>query len=49
MSGWIFTWKAVFILGVTVFACMAVWVTVGGFKDIKRLFARMEKGGRKGK
>ncbi|MBT3380002.1 MAG: hypothetical protein HN742_28995 [Lentisphaerae bacterium] len=42
MNGWMLLWKAVFILGVALFAGMSVWVTIGGFGDIKRLFARLE-------
>jgi len=44
MIFWILLWKAVFILGVMVFAAMSVWVTIGGYHDIKRLFERVEKG-----
>ncbi|MDP6111767.1 MAG: hypothetical protein QF437_00520 [Planctomycetota bacterium] len=43
MSFWIFLWKAVFIVGVVLFAGMAVWVTIGGAKDIKKMFAQMDK------
>ncbi len=38
---WIILWK-VFLVGVVcVFAGMAVWVTIGGAHDIKKLFARI--------
>jgi hypothetical protein len=47
MGFWIFLWKAVLILGVVLFAGMAVWVSIGGLLDIKRLFARIEAGHRK--
>lgn len=43
MNFWIFLWKSVLILGITVFAGMAVWVSIGGAKDIRRLFERIEK------
>ena len=42
MTGWIVLWKAILILGVLLFGGMAVWVTIGGFRDIKRLFARID-------
>ena len=38
---WIMLWKIVLIGGVTMFGLMAVWVTIGGVFDIKRLFARI--------
>ena len=47
MSFWIGLWKAVFIVGVVLFAGMAVWVTVGGARDIKRLFSRIDESHRK--
>ncbi len=38
---WIILWK-VFLIGVVcLFGGMAVWVTIGGVYDIKRLFARI--------
>ena len=41
MDFWETLWKIVFILGVALFAGMAVWVTLFGFFDIKKLFRRM--------
>ena len=41
LSFWILLWKIVLIGGLLLFASMAVWVTIGGFFDIKRLFARI--------
>jgi hypothetical protein len=38
---WIILWKIVLVGGVGLFGGMAIWVTIGGFYDIKRLFARM--------
>ena len=38
---WILLWKATFIGGVLLFGGMAVFVTIGGYFDIKRLFAQM--------
>ena len=43
MGFWIVLWKAVFILGLGIFAVMAVWVTIAGWRDIKSLFASIEK------
>ena len=43
MGFWMFLWKAVLVLGLGVFAGMAVWVTVAGWRDIKSLFAAIER------
>ena len=43
MAFWEGLWKVVFFAGVLLFAGMAVWVTVGGFLDIKRLFRKMRE------
>jgi hypothetical protein len=40
-QSWIILWKIVLIGGVSLFGAMAVWVTIGGYYDIKRLFARL--------
>ncbi len=42
MNTWMLIWKVVFIVGMLLFVVMAVWVTIGGAADIKRLFARMD-------
>ena len=41
LQHWILLWKIVLVGGVSLFGAMAVWVTIGGYFDIKRLFARM--------
>ncbi len=41
LSFWIVLWKIVLIGALLLFASMAVWVTIGGYYDIKRLFARL--------
>ncbi len=41
LQHWILLWKIVLVGGVSLFGVMAVWVTIGGFYDIKRLFAQM--------
>ena len=38
---WIVLWKVVLIGGLILFGSMAVWVTIGGVFDIKRLFQRI--------
>jgi hypothetical protein len=38
---WIVLWKTVLIGGLVLFGSMAVWVTIGGVFDIKRLFQRI--------
>lgn len=38
---WIILWKIVLIGGLILFGSMAVWVTIAGFYDIKRLFKRI--------
>ena len=38
---WVTLWKVLFVCAVSGFAGMAVWVTIGGVGDIKRLFARI--------
>ena len=43
MSFWINLWKIVLILGLVLFGALAVWVTIGGAKDIKQLFIRLRE------
>ena len=43
MNGWMILWKAVFIIGITVFFGMSVWVTIAGFGDIKKLFRKINR------
>jgi hypothetical protein len=43
MDAWILLWKALFFVSIAIFAGMAVWVTIGGAADIKRLFARLSE------
>ena len=38
---WVILWKVMLIGTVGGFACMAIWVTIGGVGDIRRLFARI--------
>ncbi len=43
MIYWIYLWKFVLIAAMTLFGCMAVWVTIGGYFDIKELFASIRE------
>jgi len=43
MVFWIYLWKSVLILGLVLFASMAVWVTIGGARDIKKLFQNISQ------
>ena len=43
MNAWIVVWKVVLLFGLGIFAVMAVWVTIAGFRDIKKLFATLRK------
>lgn len=39
---WMTLWKVVFIVSVGAFSIMAVWVTIGGARDIKRLLTTLK-------
>jgi len=41
MVAWTDVWQLVFVLGVTIFAVMSVWVIVAGMGDIKRMCAKL--------
>ncbi len=41
-STWETIWKLLFISTLVVFAAMSVWVTIGGYKDLKKLFSQLE-------
>ncbi len=43
MGFWIMLWKIVFIFTITIFSVMAVCVTIGGARDIKLLFKRINQ------
>lgn len=40
---WETLWKTIFLATIVVFAGMSIWVTIGGFQDIKKLFARLKE------
>ncbi len=42
-EGWVGLWKVVFCLGIAIFAVMAVWVTIQGARDIKKLFRTLNE------
>ena len=41
MSFWPGLWKTVFVLGVSVFAGMSVWVIIAGARDIRTMCKRL--------
>ena len=41
MTYWILFWKVSLVVSMIVFSGMAVWVTIGGVSDIRRLLARL--------
>jgi hypothetical protein len=43
MEFWETLWKIVFFVGVSIFGAMAIWVTIWGFFDIKKLFQRIKE------
>ena len=46
MIDWITVWTVLFVSSVTIFAIMAVVVTIRGARDIKLLLRSIEKGDR---
>jgi hypothetical protein len=43
MLFWILLWKMLLIVGLLLFAVMAIWVTIGGYGDIKKLFEKIRQ------
>ena len=43
MKYWEILWKFVFLSSVTLFAGMSVWVTVQGWRDIRRMLSNIER------
>lgn len=43
MEFWISFWKIFFILTLALFAVMSVVITIGGYRDLKLLFKKMEE------
>ena len=42
IANWETLWKGVFLLTLLVFATMSVWVTIGGYRDLKLLLKRLK-------
>lgn len=40
---WMLLWKALFLVGVSLFAVLAVVVSIGGAVDIRRLFRTLRE------
>lgn len=42
-GAWETIWKTLFIVTLIVFSGMSVWVTIGGFQDIKKLLKSLSE------
>ena len=45
MSGWIFFWGALLLVTLMLYTVMVVYVSIGGFKDIRRMFRTLSSDG----
>ena len=43
MEFWPTFWSVFLVFGLSVFAVVAVLVTVGGYRDLRRMFAKLEE------
>ena len=43
MDFWVMFWKVIFIVTVSIYAVVAVWVTVQGARDIKSMIGDLRK------
>lgn len=43
MSAWMLFWKAVFIVTLSLYTALALWVTVQGARDVGALLAALAK------
>ena len=43
LTSWMLLWKVVLISGISLFAVLAIVVTIGGFFDIRRLFRKLHE------
>ena len=43
ITSWIALWKIVLILGIGGFSVMAVWVTIGGALDVRKLLRSLRE------
>jgi len=42
MTNWILIWKSVLFIGIGLFACLTVFVIIGGYKDIQSLLLTLK-------
>ena len=42
-NGWLTLWTAVLWSALTLFACLAVAVTIGGFRDIRKMLRQIRQ------
>jgi hypothetical protein len=40
---WQTLWTLLFFVSIAIFAGMSVWVTIGGYRDLKLLFQRLNE------
>lgn len=45
MSGWIFFWGALLLVTLVSYTVMVVYVSIGGFKDIRQMFRSLSGDG----
>ncbi len=45
MSGWIFFWGALLLVTLLFYTVMVVYVSIGGFKDIRQMFRSLSGDG----
>lgn len=43
MDTWITIWTVCFFTSIALFAVMAIWVGIGGWKDLMTMFAELKK------
>jgi len=43
MEIWILLWKALFVVSLSAFSVMAIVVTIGGYKDLRRLIVKLKE------
>jgi heme exporter protein D len=43
MNAWIILWTTVLLAALTLFACLAVAVTIGGFLDIRKMLRQVTR------
>ena len=45
MNGWIFFWGGLFLVTLIFYTVMVVYVSLGGFKDIRQMFQSLSGNG----